>query len=362
MSSASSNPAELSDATHHGGWVIIISAIFMVLLILCLAIRAYVRTTYSTIAGSPDHVLAVAGVVGIIQTAVVFWEVSIGLGTSIELLSTATVHQLQKSWFASTVLYLIALWLAKCCVLFVYLQLTPNKRHNLISWSVIGFNTVWVFISILMIGVDCELNTPWSHLASRCSGLFARWQVLTAVDIITELVIFALSIYLVIGLQMPAKRKTVIVVAFGLRLFVIVPAVFRLHYVSKYINSANPTLALSNVAIWTEVQMHTSIMACVSYCFKSFTAAVSTNYGATAINIEVYDSTNNRTGFTRGGGYGPNSRIQNSNSGGSQGPFVGHIGGQNRTTVTTGNKRLSSQTSNDSQKVIILDEIRVEQG
>jgi len=47
---------------------------------------------------------------------------------------------------------------------------------------------------------------------------FARWQVLTAVDIITELVIFALSIYLVIGLQMPAKRKTVIVVAFGLRL------------------------------------------------------------------------------------------------------------------------------------------------
>ena len=34
--------------------------------------------------------------VGIIQTAVVFWEVSIGLGTSIELLSTATVHQLQK--------------------------------------------------------------------------------------------------------------------------------------------------------------------------------------------------------------------------------------------------------------------------
>jgi len=30
--------------------------------------------------------------------------------------------------------------------------------------------------------------------------------------------------------------------------------------------------------------------------------------------------------------------------------------------VTTGNKRLSSQTSNDSQKVIILDEIRVEQG
>ena len=108
--------------------------------------------------------------------------------------------------------------------------------------------------------------------------------------------------------------------------------------------------------------MHTSIIACVSYCFKSFAAAVSTNYGATAINIEVYDSTNNRTGFTRGGGYGPNSRIQNRNSGGSQGPFVGHIGGQNRTTVTTGNKRLSSQTSNDSQKVIILDEIRVEQG
>ncbi|TKA70636.1 hypothetical protein B0A55_05748 [Friedmanniomyces simplex] len=361
MASVPSRPAELSDSTHHGGWVIIISAIFLVLLILCLAIRAYVRTSYSTIAGSPDYVLAVAGVVGIIQTSLVFWEVSKGLGTSIELLSISDVHLLQKSWFASTVLYLIALWLAKCCVLFVYLQLTPNKGHNLASWAVIGFSTVWVFISILMIGVDCELNTPWSHLASQCTGLFARWQVITALDVITEVVIFSLSIYLVFGLQMPVKRKTVIVAAFGLRLFVILPSILRLHYYSTYINSANPTLALSNVAIWTEVQMHTSIIACVSYCFKSFTAAVSTNYGATAINIEVYDSTNNRTGFTRGGGYGANSKMQSSNSGGSQGAFVGHRGGQNRTTVTTGSKRLSSKTSNDSQKVIILDEIRIEQ-
>ena len=62
MSSPLSRPAELSDSTHHGGWIIIVSAILLVLLVLCLALRGYVRTTYSTIAGSPDHVLAVAGV------------------------------------------------------------------------------------------------------------------------------------------------------------------------------------------------------------------------------------------------------------------------------------------------------------
>ncbi|KAK3615806.1 hypothetical protein LTR56_026369 [Elasticomyces elasticus] len=103
-------------------------------------------------------------------------------------------------------------------------------------------------------------------------------------------------------------------------------------------------------------------MACVSYCFKSFTAAVSTHYGATAINIEVYDSTNNRTGLSWKDGYGQRSRLQNSSSGNSRGPFAGHNTGKSRTTITTGGKGLSSKTSDDSQKVIIMDEIRIERG
>jgi len=56
-----STPAELSNSAHHGGWVIIIAAIGLALVVLCLAIRAYVRTS-STIADWPDYAFAFAGV------------------------------------------------------------------------------------------------------------------------------------------------------------------------------------------------------------------------------------------------------------------------------------------------------------
>ncbi|KAK3117249.1 hypothetical protein LTR53_001584 [Teratosphaeriaceae sp. CCFEE 6253] len=96
MALASSRPLNASDGTHHGGWVIIISAIFLILSLLCLLIRAYVRTAYSTIAGSPDIVLALAGLCGIVQTCLVFWQVTKGLGTSIELVGVTSVRLLQK--------------------------------------------------------------------------------------------------------------------------------------------------------------------------------------------------------------------------------------------------------------------------
>ena len=47
---------------------------------------------------------------------------------------------------------------------------------------------------------------------------FLRWQIITALDVITEACLFLLPVYLVIGRQMPLKQKLIVVTAFGLRL------------------------------------------------------------------------------------------------------------------------------------------------
>ncbi|KAK3117250.1 hypothetical protein LTR53_001585 [Teratosphaeriaceae sp. CCFEE 6253] len=139
------------------------------------------------------------------------------------------------------------------------------------------------------------------------------------------------------------------------------PMAPRLHYIGQYIASANPTLALASVAIWMEAHMHLGLIACVSYCSKSFTAAFSTNYGSVAINLEVYDTTNHRTGYARSQGYGAGSGAGQSHGGNSSGPLSGRLGGT-RTPVTGGSRRLSSKVSSESQRVIITDEIRMDQG
>ena len=50
------------------------------------------------------------------------------------------------------------------------------------------------------------------------SGKATRWESIVGFDILTELSLFCLSIYLVATLQMAVKNKLIIVLVFGLRL------------------------------------------------------------------------------------------------------------------------------------------------
>ena len=68
-----SAPAEFIDSTHHGGWIIIATAIGLSLLLFCLLIRLYVRLAISPITGYSDYVLGVAGV-NTMTFLSVFWD------------------------------------------------------------------------------------------------------------------------------------------------------------------------------------------------------------------------------------------------------------------------------------------------
>lgn len=75
----------------------------------------------------------------------------------------------------------------------------------------------------------------------------------------------------------------------------ILPAVFRLHELNHQIRSSDPTFTAAPTVIWATVEVYCSVIACISYSFKTFSTAVSTNYGGVGIQAEVYDMANNRT-------------------------------------------------------------------
>jgi hypothetical protein len=45
-----------------------------------------------------------------------------------------------------------------------------------------------------------------------------RWQIIAAFNIISEVAIFGMSFFLVAGLRMPLSQKSIVIVAFGIRL------------------------------------------------------------------------------------------------------------------------------------------------
>lgn len=78
------------------------------------------------------------------------------------------------------------------------------------------------------------------------------------------------------------RKKFIIIMAFGLRLPVVIPAAFRLHYISDEILSVDPTLDGTWQAICTQIEINYGIIAATIPCLRPFMVATATHYGAPA--------------------------------------------------------------------------------
>ncbi|KAL4759207.1 uncharacterized protein BDW70DRAFT_85314 [Aspergillus foveolatus] len=274
-----SPPFQVVDDLHHGAWVIIVVALGLVLSLVSFLIRLYVRLALHPPLGKDDYVLLGATIIAVVQATLLFEACAKGLGTSIDLLDEGDVNIIQVLIITSDILYLITLYTTKCCVVGIYLRLTPQKVHNRASWATLLLCTLWVVPAILILSVNCGLNRPWKGTGGQCENLLPRWQFIVALDITTELILFGLAVFLLAGLFMPVKRKFTIAFAFIFRLPMIVFAILHIYYLHRSLTSPDPTLDAVPSLIWGQVELNYALVACSVFCMRPFIAAVSTNYG-----------------------------------------------------------------------------------
>ncbi|KAJ5129304.1 uncharacterized protein N7515_005343 [Penicillium bovifimosum] len=274
-----SPPFEVVDEFHHGAWVIITAALGLVVTLVCLLIRLYVRLMLIPPFARDDWILLGATAIAVLQSSLIFYACSRGLGTSISLLKDGRLHQIQALLATSDVISLIIIYLSKCCVVAIYLRLTPQKPHNRASWATLALCTAWVIPAVFIILVNCELNTPWRSDGGQCRNLYNRWQFIAAVDVITELLLFLLAIVLLKGLFMSLRRKLAVGFAFIFRFPIIIFSLFHIATLRTALNNKDTTLAAVEPTVWMQVEVHYALIACSVFCLRPFMAAVSTNYG-----------------------------------------------------------------------------------
>ncbi|GFF26139.1 hypothetical protein IFM61606_09654 [Aspergillus udagawae] len=313
-----SPPFQVVDDLHHGAWIIITAAFGLVVSLVCLLIRVYVRLALSPPFAYDDYVLLGATVVAIAQSTLIFVAASQGFGTSINLLAQEQINRIQTLITISDILYLVTIYVSKCCVVGIYLRLTPQKIHNRISWATLILCTLWIIPSALILAVNCEMNRPWKTSGGQCRHLLQRWEFITAMDIVTELILFALAVTLLQGLFMPFKRKLQIGSAFLFRLPLIMFTIFHIYTLKGHYHSPDPTLSIVTSKIWSQVELNYALIACSVFCLRPFMAAVSTNYG-TAGDSNLKSS------------FGSSSQTPKDNSSGSK-SRIGLSGGEERRT------------------------------
>ncbi|KAE8448817.1 hypothetical protein EG329_008819 [Mollisiaceae sp. DMI_Dod_QoI] len=247
--------------------------------------NAHTEEIFSQTIDSSDSVKALFA---ILQVAGVFYEVGKGFGKSEELITPGNYLPIQKAAYASDILYIVALFFSKSSTAFLFLRLTPRRSHFLAIWATIWLSIAWVLISIILVAIRCHPQHPWLDTNSTCSNLFARWQFIGALDIILELALFAISLFLVWGIQMPLKSKSIVVGSFATRLPI------RLYYLHLQILSSNPSLhGGPQAASCTQIQIGYSILASIVPCLKNFMAAYDKPI-ATQLEYKPYGYGSNR--------------------------------------------------------------------
>ena len=114
-------------------------------------------------------------------------------------------------------------------------------------------------------------------------GQWLRWQVICGFDIVLEVAIVAMAVYLVWGVQMTRSKKAPVVSAFAWRITaahsLIIPIGFRIATFNTTGLTINPTLLEDRFIIWTQVELSYSLMSATIPVLRPVIKDLVTNYG-----------------------------------------------------------------------------------
>ncbi|KAK0715148.1 hypothetical protein B0H67DRAFT_553733 [Lasiosphaeris hirsuta] len=294
-----SAPLAVLTATDQSGVIIIGATLALIFAVISMLIRLYVRLEFRHSFARDDFASAGSLALFIIQSSLVFTQVSQGLGKTMKDVTPEGLIALQKDGFVADIIYLLALWLTKISIVYLFIRLSPDRNHIRAAYLCLAAATLFLVVTVFTTCLRCNLAAPWLFVGEQCPGLLARWQATAAFDITTEVGLFAVAVYMTQGLQLDRSKKSVVLFAFGLRLLVIIPTIIRLTYLSLAFSSSDPTLDSVLATICTQTQLSYAIIATTTPCLRPFMSALNTHYGGPTEPKTPQGSKISRTG----GGY-----------------------------------------------------------
>nr|POE64918.1 hypothetical protein CFP56_65876 [Quercus suber] len=276
--------------TDHRAWIIIATALGMVTALASGVIRLSVRSQFGQKAGIDDMLLGAGIVIAVIQEGVVLGATSVGLGRTIDDLSPAHLRSVEKTFYAANILSMFTLALCKWSVAWFILRLTPVRSQQKLVYAVCWAIGIWLVLAVFLLALQCDLGHPWVLVgeAAACTGLFARHVTVATLDIVLEVALLAVVVYLVTDLQTASWNKVVALIAFAFRLPLIAIIGLRLHKFDRV--GSDFSLGNAIYLVLTETQLNYSIISATIPIMRPFFNSLVTHYGVG--NVPNYAVTN----------------------------------------------------------------------
>ncbi len=116
----------------------------------------------------------------------------------------------------------------------------------------------------------------------------ARWAVITALDVVTEVIILALPMWFISKNQIKASKKRVVVFLFSFRLIVAAFSIATMATYFKFLSGSKASVGAAPTVAWQEVLLGFSLISASIPCLRSFlwafmSTGLMTAYGNTII-------------------------------------------------------------------------------
>jgi hypothetical protein len=168
-----------------------------------------------------------------------------------------------QAQYASDILYVAAICLAKVSILLLLQRLAVSRLHKRIALATAGIVGAWGLVGIVVLAAQCGSSNSWAPSSPKCINIRSYWVGMAVINVITELVVVFVPVLMMIPVQVAVSKKAVIIAAFIFRacLFYIHPATAR---------SSDATFDAVNYNIVTQCVLSIGITTACIPCLKPF--------------------------------------------------------------------------------------------
>lgn len=277
----------------HAGQLWIVTILSLIYSALVAAARAYIK--YQMF-GFDDVLIGLAMVLHLAQSIAVFVGLNNGLGKFNSITPSEQWATSSRSTLAAVILCLLALSLAKCSVLALILRIIGSKtgKSKPFCIGLMAFSAAWGVGSCLAFLINCRASTLLTlDNVKQCPNQHARWAVITAIDVCTEILTWALVLQLSWTVSMSLNRKFQVAMAFSFRIPLIAFSAIHLAYFGKYPDSAEPQFMVTNSLLLQQAMIVWSIISATVPNLKNFLKSFSIGMGfPIAFDLSMYGSSN----------------------------------------------------------------------
>jgi len=190
-----------------------------------------------------------------------------------------------KSFYASIVVYNIAVCLTKVSILLQYKRLFSNPIMQRITLFSLCFLVAWAVALAFLLTLICQpVAAFWdTSINGKCLDAPTIWYIMAGVNLVSDFTILTLPMPVIKSLQLPKRQKIMLAAVFCLGFFPCAVSIYRIKTLRTAIDTPDPMYDNVDAATWSFLELTTGVLAaCLPTLRPIFIAIMPRLFGASS--------------------------------------------------------------------------------